>query len=150
MASKSLSSLSIAAGILRGGAWNASIVAEHFHFDGQTISTIGLGSTISRATDSGDINLLIATTIAMAATVVSINRLSGAGSTAWHRRFTTWKASRSLRRKFESAASPFRWAASIPLRQLAFRVTFGPKTGLERWYGTCYTALRCGDGQPHA
>lgn len=58
-----------------GGAWNASIVAEYFHFGGQTISTIGLGSTISQATDSGDINLLIAATIAMAATVVTINRL---------------------------------------------------------------------------
>jgi len=58
-----------------GGAWNASIVAEYFHFGGQTISTIGLGSTISQATDNGDINLLIAATIAMAATVVTINRL---------------------------------------------------------------------------
>jgi NitT/TauT family transport system permease protein len=58
-----------------GGAWNASIVAEYFHFGGQTISTIGLGSTISQATDSGDINLLIAATVAMAATVVTINRL---------------------------------------------------------------------------
>jgi NitT/TauT family transport system permease protein len=58
-----------------GGAWNASIVAEYFHFRGQTISTIGLGSTISQATDSGNIDLLIAATIAMAATVVTINRL---------------------------------------------------------------------------
>jgi NitT/TauT family transport system permease protein len=58
-----------------GGAWNASIVAEYFHFKGQTFSTIGLGATISRATDSGDFNLLIAATIAMAVVVVSINRL---------------------------------------------------------------------------
>jgi len=58
-----------------GGAWNASIVAEYFHFGGQTISTIGLGSTISQATDSGNIELLIAATVAMAATVVTINRL---------------------------------------------------------------------------
>src|SRR6202041_2362918 len=36
-----------------GGAWNASIVAEYFHFKGQTFSTVGLGSTISQATDSG-------------------------------------------------------------------------------------------------
>jgi NitT/TauT family transport system permease protein len=27
-----------------GGAWNASIVAEYFHFRGQTISTVGLGA----------------------------------------------------------------------------------------------------------
>jgi len=58
-----------------GGAWNASIVAEYFHFGGQTISTVGLGSTISQATDSGNIDLLVAATVAMAATVVAINRL---------------------------------------------------------------------------
>ena len=58
-----------------GGAWNASIVAEYFHFQGQTISTPGLGSTISQATDSGNLNLLVAATVAMATIVVVINRL---------------------------------------------------------------------------
>ena len=58
-----------------GGAWNASIVAEYFHFAGQTISTVGLGSTISQATDGGNLDLLVAATVAMAATVVTINRL---------------------------------------------------------------------------
>ena len=58
-----------------GGAWNASIVAEYFHFQGQTISTLGLGSTISQATDSGNLDLLVAATVAMAAIVVVINRL---------------------------------------------------------------------------
>jgi NitT/TauT family transport system permease protein len=58
-----------------GGAWNASIVAEYFHFGGQTVSTLGLGSTISQATDSGNLDLLVAATVAMAATVVTINRL---------------------------------------------------------------------------
>ena len=58
-----------------GGAWNASIVAEYFHFGGQTVSTHGLGSTISQATDSGNFDLLVAATVAMAATVVTINRL---------------------------------------------------------------------------
>jgi NitT/TauT family transport system permease protein len=57
-----------------GGAWNASIVAEYFHFKGQTISTVGLGATISRATDSGNFPLLLAATITMAAVVVTINR----------------------------------------------------------------------------
>jgi NitT/TauT family transport system permease protein len=57
-----------------GGAWNASIVAEYFHFGGQTISTVGLGSTISQATDSGNLDLLVAATVAMAAIVVTINR----------------------------------------------------------------------------
>ena len=33
-----------------GGAWNASIIAEYFHFQGKILSAPGLGSTISRAT----------------------------------------------------------------------------------------------------
>jgi len=58
-----------------GGAWNASIVAEYFRFRGQTMSTVGLGATISRATDMGDSAVLLGATILMAAIVVTINRL---------------------------------------------------------------------------
>jgi NitT/TauT family transport system permease protein len=58
-----------------GGAWNASIVAEYFHFRGQTFSTTGLGAVISRATDNGNFRVLLAATIVMAAMVVTINRL---------------------------------------------------------------------------
>ena len=58
-----------------GGAWNASIIAEYFHFKGQIFSTVGLGAVISRATDSGNFDLLIASTVVMAAVVVTINRL---------------------------------------------------------------------------
>jgi len=58
-----------------GGAWNASIVAEYFHFKGHTYTTVGLGATISQATDSGNFDLLLASTILMAATVVTTNRL---------------------------------------------------------------------------
>jgi NitT/TauT family transport system permease protein len=58
-----------------GGAWNASIVAEYFHFKGEIYTTTGLGATISQATDSGDFHLLLAATMMMAATVVTINRL---------------------------------------------------------------------------
>ena len=58
-----------------GGAWNASIVAEYFQFKGQTFSTTGLGALISRATDQGNFDLLIASTIVMAASVVTVNRL---------------------------------------------------------------------------
>jgi NitT/TauT family transport system permease protein len=58
-----------------GGAWNASIVAEYFHFRGQIYQTIGLGATISHATDKGDYALLVAATLAMAAVVVTTNRL---------------------------------------------------------------------------
>lgn len=58
-----------------GGAWNASIVAEYFHFRGQTISTVGLGALISRATDTGNSALLLGATIVMAVMVVTFNRL---------------------------------------------------------------------------
>jgi NitT/TauT family transport system permease protein len=58
-----------------GGAWNASIVAEYFHFKGHIYTTAGLGATISQATDAGNFHLLLAATMMMAATVVTINRL---------------------------------------------------------------------------
>jgi len=58
-----------------GGAWNASIVAEYFHFKGETFFTTGLGAIISHASDSGNFELLLAATILMAATVVTVNRL---------------------------------------------------------------------------
>jgi NitT/TauT family transport system permease protein len=58
-----------------GGAWNASIVAEYFHFKGHIYTTTGLGATISQATDTGNFDLLLAATMMMAATVVTINRL---------------------------------------------------------------------------
>jgi NitT/TauT family transport system permease protein len=58
-----------------GGAWNASIVAEYFHFRGRTFSTMGLGAVISQATDRGNSRLLLAATISLAAMVVTINRL---------------------------------------------------------------------------
>jgi NitT/TauT family transport system permease protein len=58
-----------------GGAWNASIVAEYFHFKGQIYSTVGVGAMISAATDAKDFNLLLASTIALAAVVVTTNRL---------------------------------------------------------------------------
>jgi NitT/TauT family transport system permease protein len=58
-----------------GGAWNASIVAEYFHFKGQVLSTFGLGAEISAATDAGNFALLLLSTIVMATLVVSVNRL---------------------------------------------------------------------------
>jgi ABC-type anion transport system duplicated permease subunit len=45
-----------------GGAWNASIVAEYFHFQGKALSVRGLGASISRATDSGNLPVLLAAT----------------------------------------------------------------------------------------
>jgi NitT/TauT family transport system permease protein len=58
-----------------GGAWNASIVAEYFHFKDQILSTVGLGAQISSASDSGRFDLLLLSTIVMAAMVVCMNRL---------------------------------------------------------------------------
>ena len=58
-----------------GGAWNASIVAEYFRLKEQTYTTVGLGATISRATDSGNFALLLGSTIVMALVVVTVNRL---------------------------------------------------------------------------
>jgi NitT/TauT family transport system permease protein len=57
-----------------GGAWNASIIAEYFHFQGKILSAPGLGSTISRASDAGHFDVLLAATLIMAAVVVLINR----------------------------------------------------------------------------
>jgi len=58
-----------------GGAWNASIVAEYFHFQGKVVEVPGLGSTISRASDSGHFHMLLGATLIMATIVVLINRV---------------------------------------------------------------------------
>ncbi len=58
-----------------GGAWNASIVAEYFRLKDKTFTTVGLGATISRASDAGNFDLLLASTIVMAIVVVTVNRL---------------------------------------------------------------------------
>jgi len=58
-----------------GGAWNVSIVAEYARLKGQTYSTVGIGAMISAATDAKNFNLLLASTIALAAVVVTTNRL---------------------------------------------------------------------------
>jgi NitT/TauT family transport system permease protein len=58
-----------------GGAWNASIVAEYFHFQGKVVMAPGLGSTISQASDAGHFQVLLAATLIMATVVVLINRL---------------------------------------------------------------------------
>ena len=58
-----------------GGAWNASIVAEYFRFQGRTLTTGGLGAIISQATDQGDFPVLLGATVLMSAIVVTVNRL---------------------------------------------------------------------------
>jgi NitT/TauT family transport system permease protein len=58
-----------------GGAWNASIVAEHAQFGGRALATRGIGSLIATATGKGDYPLLLASTLALIVTVVTINRV---------------------------------------------------------------------------
>jgi NitT/TauT family transport system permease protein len=62
-----------------GGAWNASVVSEYFRFRGRILSTTGLGGLISKASDSGNFDLLLAATVVMSVIVVTTNRL------VWHR-----------------------------------------------------------------
>ncbi|MGE5221209.1 MAG: ABC transporter permease [Omnitrophica WOR_2 bacterium] len=58
-----------------GGAWNASIVAEHIQFAGKAYTTVGIGATIANATSLGNYPLLLASTLSMILAVVLINRL---------------------------------------------------------------------------
>jgi NitT/TauT family transport system permease protein len=58
-----------------GGAWNASIVAEYVSFEGQRLSTFGLGAQITTAADHADFPLLAASVVVMSAVVVAFNRL---------------------------------------------------------------------------
>jgi len=57
-----------------GGAWNASIVAEHVVFGGQTYATMGVGALIAQATGQADYPLLLGSTLALVAAVVILNR----------------------------------------------------------------------------
>jgi len=58
-----------------GGAWNASIVAEHVEFGGRALSTTGIGAIIAQATGAGDYALLLAGTLALVLAVVLVNRM---------------------------------------------------------------------------
>jgi NitT/TauT family transport system permease protein len=57
-----------------GGAWNASIIAEHVEFGGQTYDTVGVGALIAQATARAQYPVLLAATLALVLTVVFINR----------------------------------------------------------------------------
>lgn len=58
-----------------GGAWNASIISEFIRYNGETLSARGLGSLITRATETGNMPLLCASVGVMAAFLVLINRM---------------------------------------------------------------------------
>ena len=57
-----------------GGAWNAAIVTEYQHLGGRLLVADGLGSLISRATDSGDYAVLAASIASLTLTLVLLNR----------------------------------------------------------------------------
>ena len=42
-----------------GGAWNASILAEYFHLNGQTFSTTGLGAVVTKRRTKGTIQCFL-------------------------------------------------------------------------------------------
>jgi NitT/TauT family transport system permease protein len=58
-----------------GGAWNASIFAEYFTLNGQTLTTLGLGEQINAATASGAFPIILLGTILISLMVVTTNRL---------------------------------------------------------------------------
>ncbi|MDX2243822.1 MAG: ABC transporter permease subunit [Leptolyngbyaceae cyanobacterium bins.302] len=58
-----------------GGAWNASVVSEYVNFQGKTLTTPGLGETISQASANNNYPLLLAATGVMSLIVVLTNRL---------------------------------------------------------------------------
>jgi len=62
-----------------GGAWNTSIVAEYVNYNNGVLKATGLGALITEATNNGNFPLLAASVMAMAFTVVLINR------TLWRR-----------------------------------------------------------------
>jgi NitT/TauT family transport system permease protein len=58
-----------------GGAWNASVMAEYSHVQGETLKTIGLGAQISSATDAGRFPIILLATVLISLMVVTMNRL---------------------------------------------------------------------------
>jgi NitT/TauT family transport system permease protein len=62
-----------------GGAWNASIVSEYVSFKGRLLVAPGVGSSISRAAERGDLPGLAAGVLVMSLLVVLFNR------TVWRR-----------------------------------------------------------------
>jgi NitT/TauT family transport system permease protein len=58
-----------------GGAWNASIFAEYFTLNGQTLTTLGLGEQINAATANGEFPIILLGTILISVMVVTTNRV---------------------------------------------------------------------------
>ncbi len=75
-----------------GGAWNASIVAETVRYRSETLTTPGLGSLITRASETGNFPLLASGVLTMSLTLVALNR------TVWHRLYRLAEERFSLNR----------------------------------------------------
>ena len=58
-----------------GGAWNASIVAEVVQYRGGQMAVEGIGSLIANSAHRGDYSLLAASTVALSALLIVVNRL---------------------------------------------------------------------------
>ncbi|MCC6052338.1 MAG: ABC transporter permease subunit, partial [Fervidicoccaceae archaeon] len=58
-----------------GGAWNASIVAEHIRLGELNIDVGGVGSLLSRYAEMGDMYGVVLTSLLMSVTIVVINKL---------------------------------------------------------------------------
>jgi NitT/TauT family transport system permease protein len=58
-----------------GGAWNASIVAEHVSFRGRILVADGIGARISASAADGRFGALAAALVVMAVIVTAFNRL---------------------------------------------------------------------------
>ena len=58
-----------------GGAWNGCIVAEYVVFRGQVYTTNGLGAFITKSTESGNFDGLVAAVCIMIVLIVLLNRL---------------------------------------------------------------------------
>jgi NitT/TauT family transport system permease protein len=67
--------------VAAGGAWNASIVSEYVNFGGETLVTVGIGSTIAQAAAEGDYPVLLTATLTMVMAVMAFNQL------VWQRLF---------------------------------------------------------------
>ena len=59
-----------------GGAWNASIVSEYVSYKAMTLTTFGLGATVSLAAEHADFHTLAAAVLLMSTLVVTFNRLA--------------------------------------------------------------------------
>lgn len=71
-----------------GGAWNACIVAEYIQYKGATLSTIGMGSLITEATDKGQFSLLVGALLSLSIVVTILNRVIWSKMYDWvERRF---------------------------------------------------------------